>query len=114
MRVPPWLTIGVAILAFVWGAYRIRIALRSDAADHRARDGKRGLFAMARRTHFLFGLVYLLLGAALVAASFGWSPLTSLITPGNAPGKDAPATNTAPKPNTGAGNSVPVEPPAKK
>lgn len=111
MRVPPWLTIGVAILALVWGAYRIRVALRSDAEDERARD-KRGLFAMARRTHFLFGVVYLLLGAALIAASFGWSPLTSLIAPGNAPRQDAPTTNPAPKPDPG--RSVPVEPPPRK
>jgi len=89
MRVPPWLTIGVAILAFVWGAYRIRLAFRNDDEDRRARE-KRGLFAMARRTHFLFGVVYLLLGAALIAAAAGWSPLTALIAPGNATTKTIP------------------------
>lgn len=90
MRIPVWLTLGIAILAFVWGGYRIRIALRSDAEDDRARDGKRGLFALARRTHLLFGVVYLLLGASLVATTFGWNPLGGLIgPPTTAPAKDA-------------------------
>jgi hypothetical protein len=98
MRVPVWLTLGVAALAFLWGIYRIRIGLRSDEADRRARDGKRGLFAMARRTHLLFGVVYLLLGAALVAASLGWSPISGLIgPPTELPGKAAqPARSSIP------------------
>ena len=33
-----------------------------------------GLYAMGRRTHVLIGVVYLLLGGALVATSFGWNP----------------------------------------
>ena len=91
MRIPVWLTLGIAALAFLWGGYRIRIALRSDDEDDRARgDGKRGLFALARRTHLLFGVVYLLLGFMLVATTFGWNPLGGLIGPSTAPAaKDA-------------------------
>ena len=110
MRVPVWLTLGIALLAFVWGAYRIRIAFRSDEEDERAREGKRGLFALARRTHFLFGLVYLLLGAALVATSFGWNPLGGLIGPPTA----APTKDAAPsKPGTIPIDQLPPPPAAK-
>jgi hypothetical protein len=86
MRVPVWLTLGVAVLVCVFGAYRMRLAFRSDEEDERARSRK-GLYAMGRRTHLLVGIVYLLLGAALIATSFGWSPVGSLFT-GRAP--DAP------------------------
>ena len=77
MRVPVWLTLGVAALVCVFGAYRIRIAFRSDEDDERARTRK-GLYAMRRRTHFLIGVIYLLLGGALVATSFGWNPFGSM------------------------------------
>lgn len=102
MRVPVWLTLGVAVLVCVFGAYRIRLAFRSDEEDERAR-ARKGLYAMARRTHLLIGVVYLLLGAGLIATSFGWSPLGSLFDSttaappkGTAPVKTAPATGAAP------------------
>ncbi len=73
MRVPVWLTLGVAALVIIFGIYRIRIGFRSDEEDARAR-ARKGLYAMGRRTHILIGIVYLLLGGALVATSFGWNP----------------------------------------
>jgi len=89
MRVPVWLTLGVALLVCVFGAYRIRIAFRSDEEDERAR-ARKGLYAMGRRTHFLIGVIYLLLGAALIATSFGWNPVGGMLGPRTeAPGKDA-------------------------
>jgi len=91
MRVPVWLTLGVAVLVCVFGAYRIRIAFRSDEEDERARQRK-GLYAMGRRTHFLIGVVYLLLGAGLVATTFGWNPLGGMIGPRTEP----PAPGAAP------------------
>lgn len=97
MRVPVWLTLGVALLVCVFGAYRIRLAFRSDEEDERARS-KKGLYSMARRTHFLIGTVYLLLGAGLIATSFGWNPMGSLFGPKTAPPtkNNAPATTTIP------------------
>jgi hypothetical protein len=91
MRVPVWLTLGVAALVCIFGAYRIRIAFRSDEEDARARERK-GLYAMGRRTHFLVGVVYLLLGGGLIATSFGWNPLGGVIGPGSEP----PAKDAAP------------------
>ena len=94
MRVPVWLTLGVAILVLVFGAYRIRLAFRSDEEDQRAR-AKKGLYAMGRRTHFLIGLIYVLLGGALIATSFGWNPFGNFFGPSTeAPTKDTAPTKT--------------------
>ena len=99
MRVPVWLTLAVAFLVCLFGAYRIRLGFRSDEEDRRARERK-GLYAMGRRTHFLIGVIYLLLGGALVATSFGWSPFGGVFGPRTeAPRKDAPAAkDPAPQP----------------
>jgi hypothetical protein len=92
MRVPVWLTLGVAALVCIFGAYRIRLAFRSDEEDQRAR-ARKGLYAMGRRTHFLIGVVYLLLGAALIAVSYGWNPWGGMFgPPTEAPSKDAAPT----------------------
>jgi hypothetical protein len=91
MHVPVWLTLGVALLVCVFGLYRIRLAFRSDEEDQRAR-ARKGLYAMGRRTHFLIGVVYLLLGSALIATSFGWNPFGNLFGPST----EAPTRSTAP------------------
>jgi hypothetical protein len=94
MHIPAWLVLGLGVLVAIWGAYRIRIGFRSDAEDERARSRK-GLFALARRTHVLVGLVYVLLGAALIATSFGWNPFGNMFGPDTAtPGKGAEPTST--------------------
>jgi hypothetical protein len=108
MRVPVWLTLGVAFLVCVFGAYRIRLAFRSNEADERAR-ARKGLYAMGRRTHFLIGVVYLLLGGALVGVSFGWNPFAGAIGPTTS----APAKGAAPARPT----SIPIDhlpPPQQK
>ena len=94
MRVPVWLILGVALLVCVFGAYRIRLAFRSDAEDERARQRK-GLYAMGRRTHALVGVVYLLLGGALVATSFGWNPFAGRARPRESPRQEPPTTMKA-------------------
>jgi hypothetical protein len=104
MVIPVWLTLGVGILALAWGAYRIRIALRSDQEDERARAGK-GLFALARRTHFLVGVIYLLLGGALLATSFGWNPIGNLFVRAEAP--------VAPRTPRSVTLPLPAPPPSK-
>ena len=105
MRVPVWLTLGVALLVCVFGAYRIRLAFRSDEEDQRAR-ARKGLYAMGRRTHFLIGVIYLLLGGALVATSFGWNPFGGLFGPST----EAPTKDKAP---TKGGVPIDQLPPAK-
>ncbi|TMQ04212.1 MAG: hypothetical protein E6J90_51910 [Deltaproteobacteria bacterium] len=75
MVIPVWLTLGVAALVLIFGAYRIRIAFRSDEED-----------------------------GALVATSFGWSPLGGLF----APQPEAPV-----KPPRSVTLPLPAPPPSK-
>ena len=61
------------------------VFLRGAEVDVRVVDGAR--VGLEQLTHLLVGVVYLLLGAALIATSFGWNPMGSS-TP--APSRDAP------------------------
>jgi uncharacterized membrane protein HdeD (DUF308 family) len=73
--VPIWLTFLVAGMVTLFGAYRIKIAMRSKADDEKARATK-GLYSLPRRTHVLFGILYLLLGVFLIAGAFGFRPFS--------------------------------------
>lgn len=97
MRIPVWLTLGVAILVIAFGVHRIRLSFRSEAQEEGARKRK-GLYAMSRRTHRLIGIVYILMGGALIATTFGWNPFGDLFGPATeAPPKDqAPTSTTVP------------------
>ncbi len=95
MRIPVWVTIGVAILVIVFGVIRIRLAFRTDAQEQLSRKRK-GLYGMGKRTHLLIGIVYLLLGAGLVATTLGWTPLGNAFGPATAePTKDTAPTKGA-------------------
>lgn len=98
MRVPVWLTLGVAVLVLVFGAYRIRLALKKPEPE--SGGAPRGFYRMSSRTHLLIGVVYILLGTGLIATSFGWNPL------GNSFGPDTekPAKDKAP-----THNGVPID-----
>ncbi len=78
MRIPVWLTLGVAVVVILFGAYRIYIATRP--ADEDAKPKSR-LYQMSKRTHLFVGVIYLLLGAGLIATSFGWNPFGNHIGP---------------------------------
>ncbi len=95
MRIPVWLTLGVAALVIIFGIYRIHIALtRTGEADERAK-ARGGLYSMGRRTHMLIGVVYLLLGAGLIATSFGWNPMGGVFGPSTeTPSKDKAPTKS--------------------
>jgi hypothetical protein len=90
VHVPAWLTIGIALLVIVFGLYRIRLAASSKNGPADPDPEKRplmggGFYKMSTRTHLLVGVVYLLLGAALIATSFGWNPLAGLTGSPDAP-----------------------------
>jgi hypothetical protein len=94
MRVPQWLSLLVAAWVIIFGLYRIKLAM-DPRQDQKRAEGKKGLFALPRRTHALLGVLYLLLGTALVATSFGWNPLARATAPStDAPGgaKEGPRT----------------------
>jgi len=91
-----WLTLGVAAIVVIFGLYRISMGFRSDEEDARAK-ARKGLYAMGRRTHFLIGIVYLLLGGGLVATSFGWNPFGGAFGPDTVePTKDTAPTKLIP------------------
>ena len=90
MRIPVWLTLGVAAVVIIFGAYRIYIATRPATDDESAKPRSR-LYAMSKRTHLFVGVIYLALGAGLIATSFGWNPF------GGSAETEAPAKPSAPK-----------------
>jgi hypothetical protein len=90
-----WLTLGVASLVIIFGLYRLFMVFRSSDEEARARQRK-GMFGLAGRTHFLIGVIYLMLGGALVATTFGWNPLAGAFGP-------APTDGTAPLPTPAPG-----------
>lgn len=94
-----WLTLGVASLVIIFGLYRIQMVFRSSEEEQRARQRK-GLFGFPGRTHLLIGIIYLMLGGALVATTFGWNPLAGVF--GTEPAGPAPA----PSPPGGKGIRV--------
>ena len=100
VRIPVWLTIAVAVLVVVFGIHRIRLSMRSDELEAVAQKRK-GLYAMSRRTHRLVGVVYLLLGAALVATALGWNPFGSWIGPDTETPKKGAEPTTTPLPVDG-------------
>jgi hypothetical protein len=92
LRLPVWLTLGLAALVIIFGVYRIMLSRRTDEQEAIAKKRK-GLYALGRRTHLLIGIVYILLGSGLAAASFGWNPFGNFFGPKTEePSKDkAPA-----------------------
>jgi hypothetical protein len=95
MQIPVWLTLGVAVLVIAFGSYRVYLAFfrSKDQQEHAKRRG--GMYGMPRRTQGLVGIIYLLLGAALIATSLGWNPVAGMFGPETTP---APArTEPAPK-----------------
>ena len=93
MQIPRWLTLGVAVLVIAFGSYRVYLAFFRSKVQEEQAQRRGGMYGMPRRTQGLIGIVYLILGAALVATSFGWNPLSSLIGPKT---EKPAATDTAP------------------
>jgi hypothetical protein len=91
MRIPVWLTVALAVLVIVFGIHRIRLSFRTDEQEALATKRK-GLYAMSGRTHRLIGVVYLLLGSALIATALGWNPFGGLFGATEAPAKGAEPT----------------------
>ena len=100
MRVPQWLSLLVAAWVILFGLYRLKLAFDPHTDERRA-EGKKGIFTMKRRTQGLLGFIYVLLGGALVATSFGWNPFAGVITPDE---QSAPA-------GSGSGSGSAAHPP---
>jgi hypothetical protein len=79
VHVPPWVTLAIAVLVIVFGLYRIRMSLKKvdpEATKKSLMGG--GFYRMSPKAHLVIGLLYLALGGALIATTFGWSPLAGL------------------------------------
>jgi hypothetical protein len=97
VRIPVWLTLAVAALVIIFGAYRLYIATRPVSDEDPGKPRSR-LYTMSKRTHLFVGVIYLLLGAGLIATSFGWNPFGSSSGPDSEPSvpDKAPTKPTAP------------------
>jgi len=73
MALPPWITFVCGLMVIIFGGYRIAVGLRSDDAQARA-SKKKGMYALPRRRHVLFGVVYLIMGTFLILISLGIDP----------------------------------------
>jgi hypothetical protein len=69
-RLPAWLVITVGAVVVVFGVFRLAMVFRSKQAEESARQ-KGGLFGYPRRTHGLFGLVYVAMGVLLILGALG-------------------------------------------
>ncbi len=74
MMLPSWLVFGVAFWVLAFGGFRIYLAVtrnrprRADAPSYRSR----GLFARSAKAHAIYGVLYLIFGAYLVASALGY------------------------------------------
>lgn len=80
MNIPVWVTYAIAGLVIVFGIHRIRISMRTDEQEA-AGSQRRGLYGMSRRAHRIIGMLYLALGALLIATAVGWNPFGDLFGP---------------------------------
>jgi hypothetical protein len=67
---PLWLVITVGSLVMLFGLYRLRLAFRTASEDDMARQ-RGGIYGYSRRRQLLYGAIYILLGALLLAGAFG-------------------------------------------
>ena len=76
MMIPRWLLFLVAAWVIAFGVYRLRVARQKrDADPERPSFSRKGMFGRSPRSHIVFGVLYILLGGALVAMGFGWQPM---------------------------------------
>lgn len=91
VKVPIWLTLGVAALVTGFGCYRVFLAFKKPVAQapsdelsaaSSAKPGASimggGIYRMSPRMHLAVGVIYILLGTALGATSFGWNPFAGV------------------------------------
>lgn len=73
MMIPRWVPFLVAVWVIAFGLLRLRIALRKDDDDAKKPSFRKGgYYARSKRSHLLFGIAYLILGAYCVAMGFGY------------------------------------------
>jgi|GEM_PF-2800464 len=89
MEIPQWLMLVIAGLVILFGAYRMFLAVAGPSNEERAKH-RRGMLAMSRRSHALVAALYFIVGALLLASSFGFSPFLKKSADPTAPVKPGP------------------------
>jgi hypothetical protein len=79
VRIPQWLTLLVALVVLGFGVFRVWLSFKPEKKEIKT-SHSRSVFAggfarMGKRTHLFVGIIYVLLGVALIATSFGFNPL---------------------------------------
>lgn len=69
---PRWLPFLIAAWVIAFGIMRLRIATRKEEDSTKPNYRKGGYYARSNRSHFLFGISYLILGAYCIAMGFGF------------------------------------------
>ena len=69
MFVPPFITFTVAACVIAFGCYRLFLAFTVDAETLAKR---KGLYGMSKSRHTFYGILYLVLGAMLIAGALGY------------------------------------------
>lgn len=73
MLLPRWIPFAVAFWVIAFGILRLRIATRKDDSDEtRPNFRKGGYYARSKRSHAIYGVAYLILGAYCIAMGFGY------------------------------------------
>ena len=108
MMIPRWLLFLVAAWVIAFGVYRLFVAIgkrKEVPDDDRPNFRRKGLYARSPRSHGIFGVLYILLGIALVAMGFGWSPGVDLTScGGQRPDSISPSTSPAGASDSAGGN----------
>ena len=72
MVLPRWLVFILATWVIVFGGYRLWVAFRREGkAEGKSHWNQVSVFGRTKRAHAIYGAMYLLLGAMLVATGFG-------------------------------------------
>lgn len=72
MVIPRWLVFTLSAWVLVFGGYRLWVALRRDDDDTTKDHWKQvSVFGRTKRAHLMYGVVYVLAGAMLLASGFG-------------------------------------------
>lgn len=74
MHVPQWLALTIAAAVILFGIFRIYLATGGLPDEERAKR-RRGMYAMSRRQHGLIGVLFIIVGSALIATALGWNPM---------------------------------------
>ena len=73
MMLPRWIPFAIAFWVIAFGVLRLRIATRKDDGDEgRPNFRKGGYYARSKRSHAIYGVAYLFLGAYCIAMGFGY------------------------------------------